>query len=217
MKKILIITGHYGSGKTNLAVNLAINNAESEIKTAAIDIDIVNPYFRTADFISLFKEKNISFYSSMYANTNLDIPAISFDIEAIVCNHDCTIIDVGGDDTGAVVLGRYHDVLKKYSDNIEMIYVINRYRDTGEDINQALELMADIERSSRMKHTKIINNSNLGSMTTPADIVNSITYAEEISERCGLPIMCHTADRLLKCKQLDNFAEYIDIYVKNIF
>lgn len=217
MKKIQIITGHYGSGKTNLSVNLAVKSSECGVKTAAIDIDIVNPYFRTADFKSLFKEKNISFYSTMYANTNLDIPAVNFDIEAIICNNDCVFIDVGGDDTGAIVLGRYHDIFEKYKNDIDMIYVINCYRDMGENAKEAVKLMKDIENSARIRHTKIVNNSNMGTLTTSDDIAASLPYAKKISELTGLPVLYHTADRLLKCPLLNEFAEYIDIYVKNIF
>lgn len=217
MKKIYIITGHYGCGKTNLSVNLAVKYSEQGLKTAVTDMDIVNPYFRTADFSSLFREKNISFYSTMYANTNLDIPALSFDIEAIIMNHECIVLDIGGDDSGAIVLGRYFDVLKRYKDCTEMIYVINRYRETGEDAEEAVRLMRDIEQSARIRHTGIVNNSNLGKLTVSEDILDSVKFAEKVSELSGIPVLYHTADKKLKCRQLDELAEYIDIYVKTSF
>lgn len=217
MKKIHIITGHYGCGKTNLSVNLAVRCSEQGLKTAVADMDIVNPYFRTADFSSLFREKNISFYSTLYANTNLDIPALSFDIEAIIMNHDCIILDIGGDDAGAVVVGRYFGTLKCYMSSTEMIYVINRYRETGDDAEEAVRLMREIEQSARIPHTGIVNNSNLGRLTTPEDIISSVRFAEKVSELSGIPVLYHTADRNLKCRQLDGLAEYIDIYVKTSF
>lgn len=217
MKRIIIITGHYGCGKTNLSVNLAVRYYEQGLKTAVADMDIVNPYFRTADFSSLFKEKNISFYSTLYANTNLDIPALSFDIEAIIMKHECIILDIGGDDAGAVVIGRYFDILKRYSDCTEMLYVINRYRETGDNAESAVRMMREIGQSARMNHTGIVNNSNLGRLTVPEDIISSAEFAERVSELSGIPVLFHTADRKLKCRQLDEFAEYIDIYVKTNF
>lgn len=87
-EKITVITGHYGSGKTNLAINLAIESSKKNIKTAVIDMDIVNPYFRTADFEGLFKSAGISLYAPAFANSNLDIPALNFNLEKIVAEND---------------------------------------------------------------------------------------------------------------------------------
>ena len=102
MKRITIITGHYGSGKTNLSVNLAVNAAKEGKKVTVVDLDIVNPYFRTADFQQLFNEMGITLLAPDYANSNLDIPALSFDVEQLACqNNGNLIIDVGGDDAGA--------------------------------------------------------------------------------------------------------------------
>ena len=111
MKKITIITGHYGSGKTNLAVNLAMQAHREGRSVAVADLDIVNPYFRTADFKELFEENNINLIAPDFANSNLDIPSIQFDLEQIAKSEDCLIIDVGGDDAGAVALGRYAEAL----------------------------------------------------------------------------------------------------------
>lgn len=216
MKKIYIITGHYGTGKTNFSVNLAMLHAKRKEKVAVIDADTVNPYFRTADFENLFAQNNISLYSTMYANTNLDIPAVNFDIDAVIHNHDCTIIDVGGDDTGAVILGRYRNTLKKYN-NTEMLYVINKYRDIGSNAEDYVKLMKEIERFAGMKHTGIVNNSNTGSFTSADDIISSVSFAESVSKLSEVPVYCHTADISLKCNVLDRFAEYIKIHVKNIF
>ncbi|MBQ8298040.1 MAG: P-loop NTPase, partial [Ruminococcus sp.] len=76
MKKITVITGHYGSGKTNLAVNLAVNATQEGRSVTVVDLDIVNPYFRTADFRQLFEEKGIRLIAPDYANSNLDIPSL---------------------------------------------------------------------------------------------------------------------------------------------
>ena len=110
MKKITIITGHYGSGETNLAVNLALQLADAGEKVTIVDFDIVNPYFRTADFAKLFEERGVTLAASMYANTSLDIPAISFDMERMAYEPGYLIVDVGGDDAGAGARGVGHDI-----------------------------------------------------------------------------------------------------------
>ena len=107
MKKITIVTGHYGSGKTNFSVNLAVRAAQEGADAAIVDLDIVNPYFRTADFRQLFEEKGIKLIAPDFANSNLDIPSIQFDVVQLAMNEDRLIIDVGGDDAGAFALGRY--------------------------------------------------------------------------------------------------------------
>ena len=110
IKKINIITGHYGSGKTNFAVNLAMHLAGKGETVRIVDLDIVNPYFRTADFKELFNDNNIELSASVYANSNLDIPAITFDVERLAGENGYLIIDVGGDDDGADA-ARAYDLL----------------------------------------------------------------------------------------------------------
>ena len=125
MKRITLVCGHYGSGKTNFALNLAVNAAKSGEKITLVDLDIVNPYFRTADFKDMFENMGIQLIAPDVANSNLDIPSIQFDVVQLAMNEDCLIIDVGGDDAGAVALGRYADELAQFKDDIDMLYVIN--------------------------------------------------------------------------------------------
>lgn len=188
MKKITIITGHYGSGKTNFAVNQAIKLAKKGEKVTIVDFDIVNPYFRTADFVELFKENGVTLAASMYANTSLDIPAISFDIERMAYEPGYLIIDVGGDDAGAIGLGRYAEALSQYKDDLDMLYIVNCYRYLTKDSSEALELMYEIEEVSKMKHTGIINNSNLGRETTEEVVLRSIDYAKDIAQKAKQPL-----------------------------
>lgn len=202
MKKITVITGHYGSGKTNFSVNLAMNLAAEGKSVCVADLDIVNPYFRTADFRQLFEDNNIKLVTPEYANSNLDIPALNFDLEQLVLSADYLIIDVGGDDAGAVALGRYSDSLEKYRDETDMLYVINAYRYLTSTPDEALKLMYEIETASRMKHTAIVNNSNLGSETTPETIENSLEFASETALKAELPLFC-TACR-------EDLAEFIE-------
>lgn len=189
VKKINIVTGHYGSGKTNFAVNLALALSDIGKKVRVADLDIVNPYFRTADFKELFKSRNIELAASVYANSNLDIPAITFDIERLAKEDGYLIIDVGGDDSGAVALGRYYEAFKALGeDKIEMLYVINSYRFLVKDPEESVCLMREIESVSRLRCTALVNNSNLGCETTYKTVCDSFDYAEKIAELTGLQI-----------------------------
>lgn len=188
MKNIKIITGHYGSGKTNFAVNLAVRAAQEGRSAAIVDLDIVNPYFRTADFAEMFGEKGIKLIAPDFANSNLDIPSIQFDVEQLAVTEDCLIIDVGGDDAGAVALGRYAQALEQFRDNTEMYYVVNQRRYLTNTPEEAVKLMYEIEAASRMKHTAIVNNTNLGSETTIEVVESSRSFAAAIAEKTGLPV-----------------------------
>ena len=212
MKRITIVTGHYGCGKTNLSVNLALNAAKEGKNVTVVVLDIVNPYFRTADFKKLFEENNIKLLAPDFANSNLDIPALNFDIEEISCEDSTLIIDVGGDDAGAVALGRYTEAFSRYIDEIEMLYVINKYRYLTNTADEVLALMLEIENAARMKHTAIVNNSNLGNETTLELIEASEEFASETAERAGIPLLFTTCPDTLA-----EFSEIEDIYPVKIF
>lgn len=188
MKNIKIITGHYGSGKTNFSVNLAVKAAAEGKAAAIVDLDIVNPYFRTADFREMFGEKGIKLIAPDFANSNLDVPSIQFDVVELAMRSDCLIIDVGGDDAGAVALGRYARELEQFRDNTEMYYVINQRRYLTNTAEEAVKLMYEIEAAARMKHTAVVNNTNLGDETSTEIIEESRSFAEEVSRLTGLPV-----------------------------
>ncbi len=215
MKKINIVTGHYGSGKTNFSANLAIKLAENCGKVTVVDLDIVNPYFRSADFGKLFSDKNIELIAPLYANSNLDIPAISFDLERIASGDGSLVIDVGGDDAGAIALGRYAKAFSAFSDDIDMLYVVNCRRFLTRTAGEALELMYEIEAAAQMKHTAIVNNTNLLYETTAEILEDSAGFAEEISERSGLPIAFSCVPLGLAADVPEPFP--VEIYVKKIW
>ena len=216
MKKINIITGHYGCGKTNVSANMAVELSKTS-RVTVVDLDIVNPYFRTADFTELFKGHNIELVKSMYANTNLDIPAISFDLERICTEDGYCIIDVGGDDDGAIALGRYAEAFEQFAEDIEFYYVVNACRYPDGEENDALSLLYEIENASHMKATAIINNTNLGRETTKEIILDNIPFAEKISDASALPVEFVTAPLFLKSEELDKKVRYVEIYVKQIW
>ncbi|MCL2054492.1 MAG: cobalamin biosynthesis protein CobQ [Oscillospiraceae bacterium] len=217
MKKITIITGHYGSGKTNFAVNLAISLAQKGEKITVADLDIVNPYFRSADFKELFRSFNISLAVSAYAKSNLDIPALSFDAESFIRDGEHLIVDVGGDDAGAIALGRYSEQLTAAEEqlSVNMLYVINQYRYLTRKPEEALELMYEIEAAARLRHTGIINNSHLCDETTAETVLNSISFADEVSEKSGLPIVYTTVPLGISAIVKNPFP--VHIYVKKIW
>ena len=216
MKKITIITGHYGSGKTNLAVNLALRLADAGEKVTIVDFDIVNPYFRTADFAELFQKHGVTLAASMYANTSLDIPAISFDMERMAYEPGYLIVDVGGDDAGAIGLGRYAEGFSAYvPEQLDMWYVINRYRYLTERPEETLELMYEIEAVSRMRHTGIVNNSNLGRETTADTIRQALPYAEETAAQAKLPLVYTTHRNDLELSLPNGLP--VDVFVKPVW
>ncbi|MDE5621074.1 MAG: cobalamin biosynthesis protein CobQ [Ruminococcus sp.] len=217
MKKITIITGHYGSGKTNLAVNLAMQAHSEGRSVAVVDLDIVNPYFRTADFKGLFEENNINLIAPDFANSNLDIPSIQFDLEQIAKSEDCLIIDVGGDDAGAVALGRYAEALSAYGDDVDMFYVINQRRYLTANSDETISLMYEIENASRMKHTAIVNNTNLGKETTLEIVEGSEEFASEISIKTGLPVVFTTFPEEFAELTENPDAYPVKVYVKPIW
>ncbi|MDR1754878.1 MAG: cobalamin biosynthesis protein CobQ [Eubacterium sp.] len=185
-KKIVIVTGHYGSGKTNLSANIALYLAAAGKKCAVADLDIVNPYFRAADFKELFFKNGISLLSSRYANSTLDVPSLTIGLDG--ATYDNVIIDVGGDDSGAFALGRF-ELLKKFGTfDVEMLYVINRCRYLIKAPGEALCLMREIEAASGLKCTGIVNNTNLGSETNAQIIKDSLRYAAEVAKLSCLKV-----------------------------
>ena len=207
MNKAVIITGHYGSGKTNIAVELALEYARAGERVCVVDLDIVNPYFRTADFSELFEQNGIHLAAPKYANTNLDIPALGIDMYALLSGYDRVVVDVGGDDAGAVALGQYAQVLKSFG--YEMLYVVNRFRLLTHSAAEAVELLRDIEQVSQLKVTGVINNSNLGQETTAEDVLGSVVYAEECAAELGVPLVFTAAERSLGLSECRAISVYV--------
>ena len=194
-KRITVLSGHYGSGKTNVAVNLATELKKIYDKVACADLDIVNPYFRTKDSERELEENGITLICSKYANTNVDLPAIPAESYRLVQDKSCFgVIDIGGDDRGAYALGRFADAIKAEGD-YRMAFVLNRYRPLTSTVNDAIEIMREIETASGIKFNCIVNNSNIGSETTADIVIESLAFAEELSNKTGLPIWFHTAEK----------------------
>lgn len=196
-KRITLLAGHYGSGKTNIALNLAYSLKETNEKVAIADIDIVNPYFRTKDSEKELEQKGIRLICSEYASSNIDIPALPQDIYSITDDRSWkAVIDIGGDDRGALALGRYAKKIIEEND-YEMAFVINCYRPLTPTPQDALEVLKEIEFAGKIPFTSIINNSNIGEETTAEDVLASLDFAKEVSTLCGLPIKFTSVDKRL--------------------
>ncbi len=206
-KRLTLLCGHYGSGKTNVAVNLAFYLKEQYNNLVVADLDIVNPYFRTKDSQQDFKKYGIELICSEYANTNVDIPALPADMYRLTTDKNLTaVIDVGGDDRGAYALGRLVPEIKR-ENNFDMLMVINGYRPLTLDAESTLEVMREIETACGLRFTGLVNNSNIGEETTAQNVINSMDYAKEVSKQSGLPIVMTTvkADLYDELKgQIDN-------------
>ena len=215
-KRITVFAGHYGSGKTNIAVNYALKLREKFDKVNIADLDIVNPYFRSKDSEKYLEEKGIHLISSEYANSNVDVPAIPAEAYAIIDDLSLrAVIDVGGDDRGALALGRYVPAILEQND-YEFRLVVNKYRPLTPNCAATLEVMREIETACGMKFTGIVNNSNLGDETDEETVLASVDYANEISSATGLPIRMTTVKEELydKLKDKVNNCTPIKLYVK---
>lgn len=196
-KRLTLLCGHYGSGKTNVAVNLAHDLKRQYDNVAIADLDIVNPYFRTKDSAKEFENAGIRLICSEYAGTNVDIPALPQNMYALTDDKSLkAIIDVGGDDRGALALGRLSPSIVEEND-YENLLVINKFRPLTPDTDSVLEVMAEIETASKIKFTGIVNNSNLGEETTAEDVLSSLKYAEDVSKATGLPVVLTTVSEKL--------------------
>ena len=192
-KRLTLFAGHYGSGKTNIAVNYALLLASEGKKVCIADLDIVNPYFRTKDSAKELEAAGIDLISPQFANSNVDLPALPAEAYRLVTDKQTYgIMDIGGDDRGAYALGRYVPSILE-ENNYRMIFVANCYRPLTRTPEDALEVMREIEEACKLRFTDIINNSNLGPETTAETVINSQAYMETLSKLSGLPIFATTA------------------------
>ena len=217
-KKIIIVVGHYGVGKTNIAVNLSVKLKEQTgIVYTLADLDTVNPYFRSADNIKDLRERGIDFIVPEFANTNVDIPAVPAAIYSVFANgNKRAVLDVGGDDNGATVLGMFADKIK--CEDYEMVYVVNKYRNLISDAESAVELAKLIEQNSKLKITSVINNSNIGSLTTEKEIVNSLEYAQKTADLLNVNLLCTSLMSDLDFSEKKEYNMFrINNYTKKLF
>lgn len=205
-KRVSLFAGHYGSGKTNIAVNYAKQLKKQNLPVVIADLDIVNPYFRTKDSEKELKELGIDLICSEFANTNLDIPSLPQSMYRVI--HDksiCAVMDIGGDDAGAVALGRFAPSLMSEND-YNMFFVVNFYRPLTKNAEDAFIVLKEIEAASGMKFTGIINNSNLGSLTKAEDVLSTEAEVKKLCDMSGLPLVFTSAEERV-CEEIGDRAE----------
>ena len=217
-KRITIFAGHYGSGKTNIALNYArlLKKDQPLTEVTLADLDIVNPYFRTKDSAKDLAADGIGLVVSEFANSNVDLPAMPKEIYSLVSPTTTSqvVMDIGGDDRGALALGRYIDDIVKCE--WEMLAVINASRPLTRTPEDAVEVLREIECACRLPFTGIVNNTNLGKATKAQDIISSIPFAESVSKAMGIPVSFTCCEEKL-FPELDHLlGETLPIFPINI-
>lgn len=195
MKRVTLFAGHYGSGKTNLAVNFALKLKNEGKRVVIADLDIVNPYFRTKDSAELLEKNGVEVVSPEFANSNVDLPALPSQLYGVVQNRErYAVLDIGGDDRGAYALGRFAPYILEEND-FEMIFVANFRRPLTLSPEDALEVMKEIEAAGGIPFTGIVNNTNLGKLTEPETVLEGLELSKKLAKLCGLPVLYSSAER----------------------
>ncbi|MBO4505330.1 MAG: ParA family protein [Lachnospiraceae bacterium] len=216
LKDFVVVTGHYGCGKTNFSINLALDYAAKGRKVTIVDMDLVNPYFRTSDYRDMLESKGIEVIAPVFGHTNLDIPSLPASMYSIFDSKDMVIVDVGGDDVGSTVLGRFRPKFEGL--DYDMLYVVNRYRNLTATPEDAVEVLGEIKAVSGLTPTGLVNNSHLMAETDAHIIGEGIEFAKKISSLTGLELKCNTIRRDLEeaglTKEFPGEPFYpIDMYV----
>ena len=197
-KRLTVFSGHYGSGKTNVAVNYATALADLGQKVSIYDLDIVNPYFRTVDAEKTLAKNGVDLIVSPFAESNVDLPSMSaVSYKMLDKNFGKAVIDLGGDDRGALAMGRFCDKIKEEND-YDLLLVVNVYRPETRDVDGIIQIMREIERVSELSFTGIVNNSNLGLETSEETVYNSIDTVTKLSQITGLPVKFTCVEKGLK-------------------
>lgn len=186
-KRIRIITGHYGSGKTEFAVNYSVKLAEMGKKVALADLDVVNPYFRSREKEDELSRLGIKVIGGSIKGAAVDVPAISAEVYGPLQDESYeTVLDVGGDPVGARALGRYCNYLKE--GNYDMFFVLNANRPETQTVEGTIYYIREIEKASRIKVTGLINNTHLLKSTTVEDVLKGQELAEKVSKELNIPV-----------------------------
>jgi tRNA uridine 5-carbamoylmethylation protein Kti12 len=191
-KRLVIVIGHYGSGKTEFSVNYAVKLKEHYDNVSIADLDIVNPYFRSREKREFFEKIGIKVYDSSIRNTAVDLPALPAEMTGVITNqNEKSVIDVGGDPVGARVLARYAEQIKNVE--YDMFYVINGNRPETRTAEDTVKLLRLIEQTSGLKVTGLINNTHLLKDTTVEDVEFGHELTKKVSWETDIPIRYEAA------------------------
>jgi len=222
-KRITLFAGHYGSGKTNIALNYArLLKREGKNVTVA-DLDIVNPYFRTKDSTADLAAEGIGLVVSDYANSNVDFPALPKEIYSLTAPQPPTsnlqpyvVMDIGGDDRGALALGRYVPDIRAEND-YEMLAVVNASRPLTQTPEDTVEVLREIEAACQLPFTGIVNNTNLGQKTTAADVLKSLPYADAVAAQMNLPVCFTCAAASIAAELAGRIPDLMPIEIQKLY
>ena len=190
--RLSIITGHYGTGKTEFAVNLALALASDGNQVMVADLDVVNPYFRSRERRAMLEEAGIQLISSSQACANADVPSLPAEVFTILQNRGLRgVLDIGGDPVGARVLARFQP--KIVVEDYQLIYVLNANRPEVREPEDAIAYLRAIEATTGLTCTGIVNNTHLCGETTEAEIRTGADLAHAVSQETGVPVLCHVA------------------------
>ena len=191
--RLSIVTGHYGTGKTEFSVNLALALAAEGASVMLADLDIVNPYFRSRERRSLLEEAGVRLISSSQACSDADVPSLPAELLAILENRDIRgVLDIGGDPVGARVLARFQP--KIVQEDYQLIYVLNANRPEVRTAEAAVRYLRGIEATTGLTCTGIVNNTHLCGETTEEEIRKGAALAAEVSSEINIPVLCHVAE-----------------------
>lgn len=191
--RLKIIIGAYGSGKSEVSVNLALNMRKDfpDRKVLLADLDIVNPFYRSSDAAKVLEDNDIRLISPMYANSNVDAPVLSGEVYVIFDNDEYMgVFDIGGEDMGATILGS----MKTRLDNTdaELIMAVNTRRPFTSTADEIIIMASELQEASKMKITGFINNTNILEQTTASDILEGEKILLEVQEKTGIPVVMTT-------------------------
>lgn len=212
VKRVTVITGHFGSGKTEFALNYALALKELGLDVIIIDFDIVNPYFRTKDAEQFLLNQKIDVISPEFANLNIENPYLPPEImRAFDDKSKYIIFDVGGDEDGATPLGVYNEHFLK--EDYNMFFVLNERRLLTQSVEDALQIYNEIKYVSRLNFTGIVNNTHLMQYTNKEIVLEGQKLAERFSVKTNIPVKFITVTPNI----LAEISEYSDINADNCF
>lgn len=199
---VTVVTGHYGVGKTNLALNIAFDLAAAGFQVTMVDLDVVNPYFRSSDHAREFSAAGIDMVAPLYAGTSLDSPGLSGRVGTVVQQafedpqRRRVVVDAGGDDVGATALGRFSAGIR--AGEHAVLFVVNERRNLTQRADEACAILAEIQEKARLSATGVVGNTHLKAETDEATVLGSVPFASEVARQAGLPLMAVTAPRRLE-------------------
>ncbi|MCR5055605.1 MAG: hypothetical protein K6B54_01690 [Clostridia bacterium] len=222
---LYIFTGHFGSGKTEVAVNFAIDlkRRKPDANVALIDMDIINPFFRSADAADALEARGIRVETMLYANTNVDVPALTGKMGSVINDKETyVILDVGGDDLGAKACGYYaNDIASR---DHTFFFVLNPYRPFTKELADTSKIFREIEDATLLKINALLDNSNLLEFTDAATIAKGSRKVDEFAAKANLPVACRAVmsknpEAVAAAKALfkDDELLVLDEYVKLLF